>query len=385
MWKGTVPFLGRAAGATFIASFAGAYWYRPRPDRQVDGNGPNRLLERYTSAFDTALDATKPPPLLLGLARTISIAATQLVVGTAMKTYGTVTLVKDEHYRHFVNMVTNRPKGKPLVTLSNHRTLFDDPGIMSCLLPWYIGVQPRYNRWGLCSQEYCFPDGLPGIIQGYFGAGQVLPIWRGGGINQRLLLDFCRHAAAGEWCHLFPEAGIWQAPGLGGRGIGKDGRVLTPGIVGKLRWGVGKLIAHAPETPVVIIFAHRGMENVLPQDPVTHKTTVKRFFSPESEPLKVCFLICLSCPCRRSSPHHSPTATILVNSALSLFPSSYTHGTCICICACAGPYKIRRRGGIRRPHPCPRSRAWTSQEVLSRRARERHVSSQCLSRRLGLQ
>ena len=69
--------------------------------------------------------------------------------------------------------------------MSNHRSLFDDPGVVSCLLPLPIAIQPRYNRWALCSQEYCFNGALPGLVHGYIGAGQVLPIRRGGGIDQR--------------------------------------------------------------------------------------------------------------------------------------------------------------------------------------------------------
>lgn len=36
-------------------------------------------------------------------------------------------------------------------------------------------------------------------------ARQVLPIERGGGVDQKLLLDFSRRLANGGWCHIFPE------------------------------------------------------------------------------------------------------------------------------------------------------------------------------------
>ena len=35
---------------------------------------------------------------------------------------------------------------------------------------------------------------------------------------------------------------------------------------GRLKWGVGKLIAHAPVRPVVICFYHSGMEHIMPQN-----------------------------------------------------------------------------------------------------------------------
>ena len=93
-----------------------------------------------------------------------------------------------------------------------------------------------------------------------------MPIKRGGGINQKMWHDFARHAAIGEWIHIFPEAGIWQHPD--GRLGGRD----NAGWRGKLKWGVGKLIAHSPVSPVIIPFHHMGMEHVMPQNPLTRKT-----------------------------------------------------------------------------------------------------------------
>ena len=34
---------------------------------------------------------------------------------------------------------------------------------------------------------------------------KVLPIERGAGLDQKLLLNFSRKLAAGGWCHIFPE------------------------------------------------------------------------------------------------------------------------------------------------------------------------------------
>ncbi|KAL3779294.1 hypothetical protein HJC23_009118 [Cyclotella cryptica] len=142
------------------------------------------------------------------------------------------------------------------------------------------------------------------MTPGYIGAGRVLPIWRGAGIDQKLLLDFGRHLATWEWCHVFPEGGVWQWEGLGGR------RELLPGMTcrsssdfdavpslernegvawlyrpregirpsrrrtGKTEVGCGE-IAHAPITPKVIPFAQVGMERLLPQDEITGKTKLR--------------------------------------------------------------------------------------------------------------
>lgn len=53
---------------------------------------------------------------------------------------------------------------------------------------------------------------------------------------------------------------------LGGRaaGLGREKH-------GRLKWGVGKMIAHAPVTPVVIPLFHTGMAELIPINPFTRK------------------------------------------------------------------------------------------------------------------
>ena len=141
--------------------------------------------------------------------------------------------------------------------------MLDDPVLLANILPFTMSMQPKFLRWGICSQEYCFNPKLPGILQAFFGSGNVMPIKRGGGINQKLFFNFAHRVAAGEWCHIFPEGGIWQRNELGGRENGTENQF------GRFKWGVGKLIAHSPQRPRVIPFFHHGMETVLPQDPLT--------------------------------------------------------------------------------------------------------------------
>lgn len=253
-------------------------------------NIPNRTNEPFCSK-ELPYFSREKTPLLLSMARYLSIGCTTILIRIFMNTYGEYDIDNDEHYAHFLTLVLGgdgrEEHGQALITISNHRSLFDDPGVVSCLLPLWIGIQPKYNRWGICSQEYCFADALPAIVKGYIGAGQVLPIRRGGGIDQPLLQHFASLVARGEWCHIFPEGGVWQWDELGGRGrlavleeqskdVGKS----------KLKWGVGKLIAHAPTRPRVVPFAHVGMENLLPQDTITRKTYLKEKII-GGEPLRV--------------------------------------------------------------------------------------------------
>ena len=69
--------------------------------------------------------------------------------------------------------------------------------------------------------------------------------------------------------HLFystnNKGGIFYLESLGGRSNGREMEI------GKLKWGVGKLIAHAPKPPIVIPFYHSGTDAILPPNPKTMK------------------------------------------------------------------------------------------------------------------
>lgn len=286
---------GRITAATLITSFGTATYYRPIPDRSDENNkaqiisGPNRNDEFLCSEESPIKFSRENTPMLLQIAQYISIGVTTLAIRLFMSTYGEYDIVNDDKYAHFIRLVLGgdgrKDKQQGIITVCNHRTLFDDPGVMSCILPLSIGIHPKYNRWGICAQEYCYTDKFPSFIKGYIGAGQVLPIRRGAGIDQALFRDFASVLARGEWCHIFPEGGIWQCDELGGRGRGHTPESMKVNK-SKLKWGIGKLIAHSKIRPRVIPFAHVGMENLLPKDPVTGKTRLKkRLFG--GEPLKL--------------------------------------------------------------------------------------------------
>lgn len=251
---------GLAVGMT-TACFGSAVFFRPIPkDDDKD------TKHDYLSSRNLADYADHTPSIPILIARQVSIFLTVCLGRMFLMGTGKFRIVEDENYRNFVEKALSRSKSVGMVTVSNHRSMFDDPPIIACILPFWSNVKPEIMRWGICSQEYCFNDKLPAIIKAYIGSGKILPIKRGGGIDQKLLLDFARKLSNGDWCHLFPEAGVWQLSTLGGRSNG------TEKEKGRLKWGVGKMIAHAPEPPVVIPFCHMGMERVMPQDPETRVT-----------------------------------------------------------------------------------------------------------------
>ena len=60
---------------------------------------------------------------------------------------GRFAIRESDEYDQFVNTVINREKGVPLITVSNHRSVADDPLIMSCILPYHLNIQVRVYKY----------------------------------------------------------------------------------------------------------------------------------------------------------------------------------------------------------------------------------------------
>ena len=268
----------RAFGSVTAASAAVAYVTRPTAAPPATaaapgdtGGGQHHHHQRDLSDCAAlpptlqaqVMDRMPFPQLLYHVGQHLVVFSCTTVSRVFMYLGGRFRVKEDDHYGTFVARVRRRDPGVPLITVSNHRSMLDDPALVASVLPLSMSYQPKYLRWGVCAQEFCFNAHLPALVHAYCGMGKVMPIKRGAGIDQKAFLAFARRAAAGDWLHVFPEGGIWQKLELGGRHNGREREV------GRLKWGVGKLIAHCPQRPVVIPFFHWGMETTMPQHPVT--------------------------------------------------------------------------------------------------------------------
>ncbi|KAJ1380891.1 Tafazzin [Sesbania bispinosa] len=139
-----------------------------------------------------------------------------------------------------------RPKGKPLLTVSNHVASMDDPLIIASLLPPQVLLDAKNLRWTLCATDRCFKNP---VTSAFFRSVKVLPVSRGDGIYQEgmdLALSKLNH---GGWVHIFPE-------GSRSRDGGKT--------MGSTKRGVGRLVLDGDSMPIVVPFVHTGMQEIMP-------------------------------------------------------------------------------------------------------------------------
>lgn len=152
-----------------------------------------------------------------------------------------------------LNMVFNRKPGRPLLTVSNHQSVLDDPGLWAVLLP-YWRFRPEQMRWQICTEDVFFASKY---LQPLIGAGNCMPLDRTGSWEQPLFRLFHEKLVGGAWCHIFSEGRVWQNWRF------KDDEPR----LGPFKPGVGKLIAHCPpgKEPIVIPMFHTGMDSVMPE------------------------------------------------------------------------------------------------------------------------
>lgn len=146
----------------------------------------------------------------------------------------------DAEGREHLESVRERA-GRGLLTISNHVSLYDDPLLTSN----FVSMSYDRIRWVGADAINFFGSAVKAW---FFNSGRVVPIVRGGGINQPGMQFLRDRLAEGEWVHMFPEGGRTRDP---------EGRMLP-----ELKNGTGWLIAQTK--PLVLPFYHHGMMGILP-------------------------------------------------------------------------------------------------------------------------
>ncbi|XP_036219133.1 tafazzin isoform X2 [Bactrocera oleae] len=142
-----------------------------------------------------------------------------------------------------INLIEKRPAGVPLVTVSNHQSCFDDPGLWG-VLPVKFVCNTFKIRWSMAAHDICFTNKYHST---FFMYGKCIPVVRGSGVYQDAVNLCIQKCALGHWVHVFPE-----------------GKVNMTKEEMRLKWGVGRIIYESPRIPIILPMWHEGMDEVLP-------------------------------------------------------------------------------------------------------------------------
>ncbi len=103
--------------------------------------------------------------------------------------------VKSFNKERLENLLENRPKGQPILTISNHYSCFDDPGIFGSHKLRNLGRYER-QRWSMAAHDICFTNVFHSL---FFMYGKCIPVLRGSGVYQPAV-DLCiQKLKLGEW------------------------------------------------------------------------------------------------------------------------------------------------------------------------------------------
>lgn len=214
-------------------------------------------MSRIAARNVTAIDAPVSSGASLG--NGLVIGAISLASRALMRSLNGV-----HTYRlgNLTDAIEKRPQGVGLLTVSNHRSVIDDPIMLATLLPPRILVTPGRMRWGLCAVDICYQNKA---LARFMSLGKALPVMRNGGIGHPFVAAAAEKLAQGDWLHVYPE-----------------GRVVQRGM-GYMKRGVGKMLTVAHERggavddgsgargTIVLPMYHEGVEDMMPQDVDTHE------------------------------------------------------------------------------------------------------------------
>jgi monolysocardiolipin acyltransferase len=138
-----------------------------------------------------------------------------------------------------------------MLTISNHLSVMDDPGLWAALLPWWR-FRPNQMRWNLCTDDVFF---FHPLLSKIIAAGNVFPLDRSGSLEQPLFKCYQDKLNTGSWVHIFAEGRVWQE----WRFENNEQRL------GPFKIGVGKLIAHSVNNPLIVPMYHKGLDQIIPE------------------------------------------------------------------------------------------------------------------------
>ena len=137
-------------GVLMLYSFNTALHYRPLPDHTGIGRArtSTRLRELQHGVVPVGLHISR------WMVQVATVAFSKFVIGWRNK----IEIVDCANSKFLYSAMRKRPAGVPLLTVANHASSMDDPGLLSCMMPIDVILRPSKVRWSIATQEIVFPD-----------------------------------------------------------------------------------------------------------------------------------------------------------------------------------------------------------------------------------
>ncbi|KAI5779747.1 hypothetical protein EDC01DRAFT_621083 [Geopyxis carbonaria] len=196
-----------------------------------------------------------PPPSLLtaALSNTLIVATGLWSKATLYASQRSVTVLGLPAFLSLLDARRSGADPRGLLTVSNHKSVVDDPLIWGVLPPRYLFPASQV-RHSLGSADICFASPLAGA---FFALGNVHPTWRThqtpgrGGLWQPSIDALPAWMDAGRWVHVFPEGRVHQHP---------------RGDMRYFKWGIARALLESERAPVVVPMFVSGFEGIMPED-----------------------------------------------------------------------------------------------------------------------
>ncbi|CAH0394459.1 unnamed protein product [Bemisia tabaci] len=204
------------------------------------------------SSIDWVFPTLRRPVFFWNIASSITVAAVGIFAKIFIRWFNKPKI----HNVHYLHRALQRPSHIPLLTVSNHHSCFDDPGLWASL-DWSTFCSRRKMRWTLAAHDICFTKTFHSY---FFMLGKCIPIIRGRGVYQEAVNFVIQDIMPqGEWLHIFPE-----------------GKVNMTKEELRFKWGIGRIIYESPVIPIIVPMWHIGMDQILHNEPPYYLRTNKR-------------------------------------------------------------------------------------------------------------
>jgi len=200
---------------------------------------PSGVLQQYTRGSNAAEEPSLSGRVWMAMSR-----FTMFTAGLTCKllTAGINTL--KIHGGHNLQAALSRSAEVPLVSMFNHNSCFDDPGLMGGILTTSQLADHRGMRWSVSASEVIFLNRPMSI---FWALGKVVPVVRGWGPKQPAIDFLINRLNEGSWVNIFPEA-----------------KVIDKHSEDRYKWGVGRMVIESKVCPLIVPIYHLGMNCILP-------------------------------------------------------------------------------------------------------------------------